>query len=177
MKLSDKSLITVPDIRIIGPIDEELYEDFVMKMDTLEISKKVNKNKPLVIEITSEGGSPYIALAIVSRIRRCVFDVTTVGNGLVASAATLILACGDRRYMTQESWLMVHEDTGAIEAPSVTQAKRDLRHKQNMEEQWNIILESKTKLDREEWARLHAVGDTYLTPELCLEMGLIDEII
>lgn len=166
----------MPDIRIIGPIDEELYEEFVMRFDALEVSKNVNKRKPLVIEITSEGGSPYIALAIVARMRRSAFKITTVGSGLIASAATLILASGDRRLMTSESWLMVHEDHGEVTG-NISTIEKDVVHMRAMEDQWNKLLANKTNISADEWESINAKGDTYMTAEDSLHKGLIDEII
>lgn len=166
----------VPDIRIIGAIDEDAFKDFTLKIDALEASPKVSKKKPLVIEITSEGGSPYIALAIVSRMRRSAFDIVTIASGLVASAATLIFVTGGKRLMTQEAWLMIHEDSGEMSG-SVSTLERDMKHMRAMEDQWNVIFADNTGPSAQYWEKLHAEGDTYLTPERCLELGIIDEII
>lgn len=158
-------------IYITGEINEETFEKFCLELDTIEATK----TKTVSLELSSHGGVATDALAIVSRMRTspCKFIVT--GYGLVASAATLILAYGDKRCMTKESWAMVHEDSGRVKG-TVTEMRRETMQLSIYEEQWNMLLAARTDLNASSWSRL-SNKTTYMGAEQCLATGLIDEII
>lgn len=166
------------DIRIIGAIDEETYEAFCVKLDALENITGKNKPKTVAVEITSDGGSAYLALAFVDRMRLSPLKFVTTGVGRVASAATLILAAGDVRRLTEESWVMVHEDSGEVEG-TVSEMEAAIKHLRAMENQWNSLLSqySRNKSKPAVFAELHKRGDVNLTPKECVDLGLVDEII
>ena len=74
-----------------------------------EIFRKERGEKAITIRLHSEGGSVYEALAIVGRIEKCKCQIITEGYGAIMSAATLILASGDKRRISRLAWFMVHE--------------------------------------------------------------------
>lgn len=160
-------------IRIIGVIDEDAYREFSERLDALEAS---DLGESVRVAITSSGGSAYIALAFASRIRLSPLRITTTAVGFVASAATLILAAGAIRYITKESWVMVHEDSAEITG-TVTEAEKEIKHSRALEVQWNQLLEQYTGTPAKVWESIHSSGDTYLSPEECLELGLVNEIV
>lgn len=166
------------DIRIIGAIDEDAYEAFCTKLDALENLETKRKPKSVCVEITSDGGSAYLALAFVDRMRLSPLKFVTVGTGRVASAATLILAAGNLRRLTQEAWVMVHEDSGEVEG-SVSEMEAQIKHLRAMENQWNSLLAqySTGKSTPQVFAELHKRGDVNLTPDECVKLGLVDEVI
>ncbi len=167
------------DIRIIGAIDEDAYAEFCVNLDALEnITPTSKRPKRVTLEIMSDGGNAYSALAFVSRMRLSPLQFRTLASGRVASAATLILAAGNERFMTRESWLMVHEDSGGVEG-TVSQMEAEIFHMRAMEDQWNKMLAdwSHGKSSKESFDELHKRGDTNMNARECLEWGLIDEII
>lgn len=158
-------------IQIIGSIDEENYKKFSEALYELE----QESDEVVNVELSSEGGSAMDALAFVSRIRLSGCPIHISAYGLVASAATLVLAAGDIREMTREAWVMVHEDHGKSKG-SVSDLEKAATHLRRMENQWNNLMESHTKVDAETWARFNK-ETMYLNPQQCLEMGLIDRIV
>ena len=166
------------DIRIIGAIDEDTYEAFCIKLDALENMPIKARPKSVAVEITSDGGSAYLALAFVDRMRLSPMKFVTTGVGRVASAATLILAAGDVRRLTQEAWVMVHEDSGEVEG-TVSEMEAQIKHLRSMENQWNSLLSqySRNKSKPAVFAELHKRGDVNLSPTECVALGLVDEII
>lgn len=157
-------------IRIIGMIDENSFKEFSEQLYELE-----KTNKPIHIELSSGGGVAYDALAFRGRIGSspCVIKITAYG--LVASAAVLILASGDVRYMAKEAWVMVHEDSDKIRG-KVVDLERETKHLRRMEDQWNLLLERSTGTDWKVWERLHK-DNTYLCAAECLKLGLVDKLI
>ena len=159
-------------IKIIGGIDEAAFKEFSEAIDALE---KQSKTQPIDIELSSGGGSAYDALAFYSRLRLSPCHINIRTYGLVASAAVLVLAAGDVRAMTAESWVMVHEDSTKLKG-HVFELEREAKHMRRLEDQWNALLAKRTLVDAATWGGLHR-ATTYLSAAECLELGLIDKII
>jgi ATP-dependent protease ClpP protease subunit len=161
-------------IHIIGDINHEAYLKFNLKLNRLE---REDTSKNIRVILASDGGDAMIALAFYDRIKRSIVPIIIEATGLVASAAVLILSAGDERKMTEESWVMVHDDSVSNIDPNmrVVQAEKHTKHYRRMEDQWNRLLEQNTSTSAEYWDKLHR-EETYLTPRECKELGLIDEI-
>jgi ATP-dependent protease ClpP protease subunit len=159
-------------IQIIGAIDEVQFTSFSEALSEYEEAG----TKRVRVELSSEGGNAYDALAFYSRMRLSPCEITVVAFGLVASAAVLILAAGDTRIMTRESWVMVHEDSVRKMSGKVTEVEKFGRHMRRLEDQWNRLLAKSSTLSAEGWGSLHK-AETYLMPEDCLKHGLIERII
>lgn len=161
-------------IQIIGDIDENAYKEFV---DTLDGMEDIAPNETIFIELTSHGGDAQIALAFYDRIRLLKGNTVIYAFGIVASAAVLILAAGDKRYMAKNAWVMVHEDTTQVlETDRVSQAEKQLKVSRRMEEQWNRLLSERTKTSAKVWQELHE-NETHLDANECLKLGLITKVI
>jgi len=160
-------------IIITGEINDESYKEFSSSLLQLE---EISKTQSIVLELSSEGGDAYCALAFSGRMRNSPCDIIIHAYGLVASAAVLILASGDTRYIAKEAWVMVHEDSLSELEGNVTQLEKTAKHLRRLEDQWAWLLESMTSTNLEEWARLHK-EEKFLTPQECIELGLVDKII
>lgn len=166
-------------IYLTTEINSESYEKFSRRLFKLTTDFP---GEPIDIILNSPGGSAYDAMAIYSGIRTCIncnpgLEIDVVAVGLVASAATLILVAGTRRFMAREAWVMVHEDTTvASETDKVTDIERIAKHSRRIENQWNSLLAKHTKLTAAEWTELNKT-DLYLTADECLAYGIVDEVI
>ncbi len=153
-------------------ISDENYAKFSEKLYELE---RDSKRKTAFIELCSPGGDAYSALAYASRIRNSRLDIVVYASGLVASAAVLVLAYGDKRLMAKEAWVMVHEDSGKLKG-DVRKLEKDAKHMRRMETQWCDLLEERTAFASENWKGLHQ-DETFMSAEECLDARLIDEIV
>lgn len=164
-------------IQIIGAIDEDAYADFTAKLAVLEQTKK--KPARILVEIMSDGGSAMVALAFVSRMRLSSIVIDTLAIGRVASAATLILAAGAKRFITSEAWIMIHEDSADDLSGPVSELEKEVAQMRRQEDQWNSLLEyySGDKVKKEIYDAMHAQGDTVLNAEEAVEWGFADEIV
>lgn len=164
-------------INIIGDIDEEMYKSFVEALDgMIEID---GENADIYIELSSHGGDAMSAIALYDRIRLHKGCVTVKAIGPIFSAAVLVLAAGDVRVMTKNSWVMLHEDTVSVTKHNrVGEAEILIKNSRLLEDQWNRLLASKTigKCTVESWRILHD-KETYLTAEKCLELGLVTRVV
>lgn len=159
-------------IYVVGDIDWESYKNFCIDMDEAE-SK--NKGKQIEIHLASDGGNAHAALAFSSRMRLSENRICVTAAGYVASAATLILASGDLRRLTRESWVMVHEEQGEL-VGSVTELETETAQLRRMEFQWAALLWRKSNTSAKDWGEMHK-QTKYLSANECLELGLVDEVI
>jgi ATP-dependent protease ClpP protease subunit len=91
------------------------------------------------------------------------------------SAATVILAAGDKRYMAQDAWFMVHESNEAISGRlSMHQVATTQMLKEEM--QWADILARHSEWSVEQW-RAASKRTTYLTAFQLQQIKLIDGIL
>lgn len=161
-------------IQIIGDIDEEAYKSFVERMDECD---EMLYGEEIFIELSSHGGDAMMALAFYDRIRSSKSEITIIGFGTVASAAVLILAAGDKRYLGQSAWVMVHEDQVSVdESARTSQLEHVAKSSRRLEDQWNKLLSSRTKVSADVWADLHK-QERYLDAEDCKKLGLIDGVL
>ena len=168
MRYSDYEVV----VRVVGSIDEASYREFseTPALDT--------KDTSVLVELNSDGGLAVQALAFVSRMRLAPQTIAVLGIGEVCSAATIILAAGTRghRFLTKESWVMTHEDSGKIKG-TVSQMESEVRTARRLEDQWCYLMGKYTRVSAKAWKKMNASGDVYLNPKECLTMGLIDEIV
>jgi ATP-dependent Clp protease, protease subunit len=160
-------------IIIAGEINEETYEAFSSQLHELE---KESKTASVTLELSSEGGDAYYALAFSGRMRNSPCDIIVNAYGLVASAAVLILASGDIRYLAKEAWVMVHEDSMEELSGNVTEIEKTGKHLRRLEDQWAELLASMTLATKERWTELHK-EESYLTAHDALELGIADKLI
>lgn len=161
-------------LNIIGDIDETSYKEFVEELDGLET---ILEGDEIHIELMSHGGDAMVALAFYDRIRSLRGKVTIYATGMVASAAVIILAAGDKRLMSKSAWVMVHDDTTLVTTDDrVSQAEVKLKTSRRLENQWCKILADRTKTSSVTWQYMHE-NETHLDATECLKLGLIDRII
>lgn len=159
-------------IYISGEINEETFKEFCQEMDALEDTKE-----DIDIVLNSPGGNALDAIAFACRMRLSPCAITITVFGLAGSAAVMILAAGTLRRMTKESWVMVHEDMGSYKNIKTTDLEQQAFIARQLENHWCILLQEFTGTSVDIWRDLHKRGDSYLTPQDCLKLGLIQEII
>lgn len=130
--------------------------------------------RPIMLYITTHGGLVHAAFAIVDTIRSLRVPVHTIVSGYVASAGTLISLAGAKRYITPNSFMMIHEirsgfwgrySDARIEYENVTKL---------MDHVISYYLD-KTKLTKERLTEMLRI-DNDLTAKEAHELGLVDEI-
>jgi ATP-dependent Clp protease, protease subunit len=137
-----------------------------------------NPDKDIYFYINSPGGAVNAALAIYDTMQFIKPDVVTIGIGLVASAASVLLAAGTKgkRFSLPNTEILLHQlMAGPIEGQAVEieiTAKRIMKMKQKI----NEILAKHTGQPLEKIEK-DTDRDFWLTPEEAVEYGLIDKII
>lgn len=159
-------------IQIVGAIDEKMF----CKIDN-ELTLLEGKNKrAITFKINSYGGSVYDALAIVGRMQKSPCDIITEVYGQVMSAATIILAAGDKRRMSKLAFLLHHE--GSYGAGGThTQIKHYVNQAERENNLWCKTMAEFTGASAKFWRTRGLSGlDLYLSAEQCLKIKVIDEV-
>ena len=128
--------------------------------------------------IDSPGGSTSAGLAILDTIHRVKSPVHTVGAGLVASMAAVLLACGasgtGRRSLSPNSDLLLHQPLGGAQG-QCSDIQIAARHIATVRSRIEGLLSEASGLPVQKVSRL-LDRDTWLGSEEALELGLIDYI-
>lgn len=131
--------------------------------------------KPITLYITSNGGLVYQVFGAIDTIRGMKVPVYTICKGFVASAGTLLSLAGKKRFITESSYMLIHE-LRAGHWGKYTHLSESLENsKQLMEHIKNWYL-SRTKMTTEELDE-QLKKDVSWNAQMCLEKGLVDEII
>lgn len=146
-----------------------LYEDYDEQFEI-----KVEP-KPINLYITSNGGLVYQVLGAIDTIRGMKVPVNTICKGFVASAGTLLSLAGKRRFITENSYMLIHELRAGHWGKFTHLSESHDNSKQLMEHIKNWYL-SRTKITAEELEE-QLKKDVSWNSTMCLEKGLVDEII
>jgi ATP-dependent Clp protease protease subunit len=133
--------------------------------------------KDIYFYINSPGGSVMSALAIYDTMQYVKPDIYTIGIGMVASAAAILLAAGTKgkRAALPNTEILLHQIMGEAAGQAVEieiTAKQILKIKERV----NKILAKHTGQPLEKIEK-DTDRDFYLTAEEAKEYGLIDKII
>ncbi|MEZ5963634.1 MAG: ATP-dependent Clp protease proteolytic subunit [Planctomycetota bacterium] len=95
-------------LQVVGPITDKLARYCATRLLVME---QMNPEKPITVMINSPGGSADSGFAIYDMLRFVRPPVSTVVNGLCASAAILVLLATDkkRRFSLPESRFLLHQ--------------------------------------------------------------------
>ncbi|MFO1077772.1 MAG: ATP-dependent Clp protease proteolytic subunit [Planctomycetota bacterium] len=104
----ERALLDARTLLISGPVDDKMLRDATVRCLAMEAK---DAKKPITVIINSPGGSADAGFAIYDLLRFVKPPITTVVNGLCASAGILIHLAADkkRRYCMPESRFMIHQ--------------------------------------------------------------------
>jgi ATP-dependent Clp protease protease subunit len=133
--------------------------------------------KPLKIFINSNGGDVFAAIPLIDAIKNCKIPVHTYVEGMAASAASLISMVGHKRYITKNSFMLIHELRSGVEGTY----SDIMDEKENCDKLMQVIKKiylerTSGKLESEVLEKI-LKRDIILTSDECLNYGLVDEII
>lgn len=156
------------------PIDDHVANIIIAQLLFLEAE---DEKKDIKLFINSPGGVITSAMAIYDTMQFVKPNVQTICIGQAASAASLLLAAGEKgkRYSLPNSRIMIHQPMGGAEGQATDisiQAKELLRVKESL----NEIMAKHTGQPK---AKIEAdvERDYFMTAEEAKLYGIIDEII
>ncbi|HWB39502.1 MAG TPA: ATP-dependent Clp protease proteolytic subunit [Candidatus Saccharimonadales bacterium] len=133
--------------------------------------------KDIYFYINSPGGSVYDALAIYDTMQYVTNDIQTVGIGVQASAAAILLSSGTKgkRFLLPYSTVMIHQPSSGTRG-KVTDQEIDLRESLRVKK---LIEEIMAKNTGQKADKVHTdmERDFWMTAAEAKKYGLVDDII
>ena len=138
------------------------------------ISASLNiEPEPIYLHLTTNGGEIYSALSIIDCIKSLTIPLYTVIDGFVASAGTLISISGEKRYMTKNSYMLIHQLRSGYWGKMSEIEDEFSNLKKLMKHITNIYLKH-SKIEKEELKEILKKDITWNLKE-CIKYGIIDE--
>ncbi len=133
--------------------------------------------KDIKLYINSPGGAVYDGMAIYDTIQYIKPDVQTIGIGVQASMAAVLLSSGakGKRFLLPHSKVMIHQPSSGTKG-KVTDMEIDLKEGLAVKEMLAELLAKNTgqKLSK---VKSDMERDYWMQPKEALDYGLVDEII
>jgi ATP-dependent Clp protease protease subunit len=133
--------------------------------------------KDIFFYINSPGGSVYDALAIYDTMQYVSNDIQTVGIGVQASAAAILMSSGTKgkRFMLPNATAMIHQPSSGTKG-KVTDQEIDLRESLRIKK---LIEEIMAKNTGKTAKQIHndMERDKWLTAAEAKKYGLVDDVI
>ncbi len=148
---------------------------FEMKKKTGSEFQEKDFVKPILLEINSNGGLIHEAFAVVDTIKQLKIPVHTICKGYTASAATLITLAGEKRFITRNSYFLIHEITDEITG-NYTFMKHNFENSKILMEHIINYYVNNSNLNNET-VREYTKTEICWNAEQTLEYGFVDEII
>ena len=161
-------------------VDEvkKLMREYALKISGIKKSHTCVeiKSKPLILHIYSYGGDVHSGFSLYDFIieYKKNIDVYTVVEGLAASAATIISIAGNKRYITPNSYMLIHQ-LSTFMMGNFEQLKDEFNNCEKIMAKIIEIYKSQTKITVKKIPKI-LKHDLIWDAQECLKNGLVDEI-
>ena len=165
------------------PVDwwtgEPVPGNFIAVDELLNDLDELNSKDNITVHINSVGGEFYAGLAIYNRLRNLKASVTTINDGLAASAGSIIFMAGDKgqRKVHAGSNLMIHGVLNFLYGYyNTTDLKAEIKELESHNKAAIAAYVEATGLDQET-VKTAMSKDTYMTGQEAVDAGWADEVI
>ena len=181
---------TPPDKHIAVHENKIYYYANVNRDSAVELNKKVGELESkcltlghnldidfptIKVLINSGGGSITAGISSMDTILRCKVPVHTYVDGFAASAATFLSVVGEKRYMSRNSYMLIHQ----LSSNFWGKYSEFEDEKQNLDLMMKTIKDVYKKYTKLPMKKLDEIlkHDLMWDANTCLKYGLVDEII
>jgi ATP-dependent Clp protease protease subunit len=169
------SLLLKERIVFLGtPINDQVANVIVAQLLFLD---NEDPQRDITMYINSPGGVINAGLAIYDTMQLIRAPVSTTAVGIAASFGTILLTAGakGKRYALPHATIHLHQPLGGVQgqASDIEIAAREILRQRDL---LNEILKRHTKLTDDQISR-YTDRDFYMTPEVAVELGVIDEVL
>jgi ATP-dependent protease ClpP protease subunit len=154
---------------------ESCKKSFTIKDNKKHIVSLNIEARPILLYVTTYGGSIYAALKTVDIIENLQVPVYTVASGYVASAGTLLTLAGKKKYITPHTFMMIHELRSGFWG-KYSDAREEIV---NLDKLMKLVIDftkSRSKLTDEELKET-LTRDRNWDVDECIVKGMVDEIL
>jgi len=148
-------------------------------MDSSHITDKIQRNlkelPPIFLNVNSYGGSVHAGMSAADNILALKSPITSIVDGVCASAGTFITIVCPHRQITGHSMMMIHQLSNVFWGKY--QEFQD--QQKNLDMIMGMIKSIYLKYTKVPSEKIDEIlkHDIYFTASQCLELGLVDEII
>ncbi len=157
-------------------IDSATIQDVLSILDMLE---EIDSAKDVVIILNNCGGDPTASLAFIDRIRKYKFKINVHGEGLIASAATILLmGTTGRKTMSKYAHMLFHQISDfKFGLETHKDAKSRVKYIEALTVMILDLYTSNSNIkDAKHWEKEIMSSDTYYDTQQCLKLELINEV-
>jgi ATP-dependent Clp protease protease subunit len=161
-------------IMVTGEIETNMANIIVAQLLLLESE---NPNADISMYINSPGGDVSAGEAILDTMRYIKAPVSTIGMGLVASMASVLLAAGEKgkRFVLPNTSIMIHQPMAGTQGQVTDMEIQISKFKQTKELLIKQMSEFTGRKEKELFAAMER--DNWMTANDAKEFGLIDGIL
>jgi len=138
-------------------------------------SKHCVKLDPIYVFINSPGGCLHSAISAMDTMLLCRSPIYTIVNGFVASAATLLSVIGAKRFITENSCMLIHQLTGSAWG-KFNEIEDDMMNLKMLMKKLYVVYTKYTKLKEKELSKT-LTHDLWYEADKCIKNGLVDAIL
>ena len=159
-------------IMLFGEITDATSASIISQLLFLS---STDEKKDIYIYINSPGGSVTAGFSIYDTMKYIKPKVITIGMGLCASMGAFLLTSGDKRYLLENTKVMIHQPLGGAkgQATDIMIVAEEII---SIKKKLNEILSNNTKQPLSKIEQ-DTERDFYMDAQKALEYGIIDEII
>ena len=130
---------------------------------------------PIKLYINSNGGEVHSGLAAHDIIKNNAVPIHTIINGCACSAATIMSVAGKMRYITQNSYMLIHNISSTFWG-KMHEFEDEMQNMNLLTKNLKKIYKEFGKINRKQIDSL-LKKDILLDADTCINYGFIDEII
>ena len=159
----------------VASANNRLY--FYLEISILNQQNTLSTDFPakIFLHINSYGGSVFAGLSAVDYIANSRIPVVSVIDGCAASAATLMSVVADERYMSEHSFMLIHQLSSTMWG-KYEDLKDDMKNNEKLMEAIKGIYVEHTKIPKRKLNQI-LKRDLWFDARTCLKYGLVDDII
>lgn len=131
-------------------------------------------NIPIYLHLTTNGGLIHAAFSIIDCMNSISLPIYTVIEGYVASAGTLISVSGEKRYISKNAYVLIHELRSGFWG-KMSEMEEEMMNIKKIQEHLIHIYLNKTSLKKKKLNRI-LKKDIEWNAEEAIEFGIVDEI-
>lgn len=145
----------------------------------LHILEKIN-HKPITLLLNTPGGSWEDGMAVYDLIQTIISKVTIVGMGKIYSMGSIIMQAGDKRLMTENAYMMIHDGSDGYDGNTKSFEAWAKFSKITRYRMYNIYFEKMKRKNKKitlQEIELMCAHDKIFTAEEAVKVGLADKIV
>lgn len=163
--------------KLISEVVEE-YKEFCEEINNKNkylVSVEKIEPKPIMLHITSVGGSLFHGFRAVDIIQSCPVPIHTIIEGYAISAASLMAVVGKKRYIHKNSYMLIHQLSSHNEGGKYEELVDNFTNNKELMNHIVNIYKENSKMNKRDISNA-LKHDLYWSSETCIQKGLCDEI-